>query len=404
MNLITAVSVLVIVAGLSDWLTERVPRVQRGIFYVVFLTIYILYTAKLYYGPDIRFYVPFYESLPSWQTVLYGGRQWQYEWGFVFFCSILKSIGFSFWGMTAVISTLYFVALLHLLEQVEKKRCFALMCIVVLDSTLITVALRQCLAVAFFIFMVLAWQKKRYVVSFACMLCVAACHKSGLIAILFPVLFVLVHNMRVTESWYELLIVVLMLMVLVPMAQLTSPIINRLPLPQELYQSAHHHLQLGRQIQMVAVLYMVVLLLGEHYTRYEHTYWQKVTVVAIAGMAVVVALYQYYYLLNRIRSYFVPFVVVQLLELVQRTDKATAYRVPYNALLRQTAALIVFVYIGFYTWRFERNTAQYSVPLYKASTVLDLRDAEMWQVRNRQMEIAKGYWANDFMKGEANLL
>ncbi len=407
MNLITFVSVILLIAGLSDWATERYPRLQRQIFYFVFAFVYICYTSKLYYGPDIKLYVYYYEHLPSVGAMLNGHvKLWfSFEWGFVFFCSLLSSIGINFWGLTAIISTLYFASLFLVLRKLEYKRCFAMMCILILDSTLVTVTLRQCLAVSMFLFMMVAWQDKKYFWSLVCMVLTAVFHKSGIIAVSFPVMFLLLHNFNLREGWYQLLIVLLIAMFALPIAHLISPLANALQGSGALIHSARHHLQLGRQIQTVFFIYMIVLILAEHYTRYGFPHkWSSWAVVAVVGMAVVVALYQYYYLLNRIRSYFLPIVVVYLMNLIQESDKKGSYPISYNHLFRQVTALVVFSYMSFYTYRFERNTSCYSVPLYKASTLLDLRDAEMWQVRNRQMEIADGYWKNDFMKKENNRL
>lgn len=403
MNLITLVSVILLIAGLSDWLTERVPRLQRDIYYVVFFVVFILFTSKLYYGPDIKNYVPFYAALENWRILLSGNVDMPYEWGFCMFCSVLKGWGVSFWGMTALISVIYFYAIWLLLSELESKRSFALMCIVILDATLITVALRQCLSVAFFILMIVAWKRKHYVPSIVCMLLACMMHKSGLLAVMFPIGFILVKNVNWSGyTYWQLLMVLLTFVLLIPVARLTAPILAHIPLPEEFASSAAHHLQLGRQIQTVFALYMVVLVCLAHYTHNKLTKMEEYGIVVIVGMCIVVALYQYFYLLNRIRSFFVPFVVVYVLRLIEskRGDK----EISHAELIKQLAGVFVYLYMIFLTVHFYVGAKHISVPLYASSTIFELREANESQIRNRQMKIADTYWRVDFMKKENNRL
>ena len=70
MNLITLILTIAIAFGLTDFLTERYPRLQRDIFYIAWCTIAFLFAIKYYYGPDIASYVPFYENVPSVSQII----------------------------------------------------------------------------------------------------------------------------------------------------------------------------------------------------------------------------------------------------------------------------------------------------------------------------------------------
>ena len=69
LNLITLILSIAILFGLTDFLTERYPRLQRDIYYIAFGVIAFLFIIKYYYGPDIWNYARFYawvgSSIPS---------------------------------------------------------------------------------------------------------------------------------------------------------------------------------------------------------------------------------------------------------------------------------------------------------------------------------------------------
>ena len=48
MNLITVIQVIAILFGLTDFLTERYPRLQRDIYYISLFTVTFLFTIKYY--------------------------------------------------------------------------------------------------------------------------------------------------------------------------------------------------------------------------------------------------------------------------------------------------------------------------------------------------------------------
>ena len=70
MSLATVISIILLLLGLSDGLTTRMPRLQRDIFYVAFFLTWFLCIIKYYYGSDTVNYVRFYEHVPHYTYVL----------------------------------------------------------------------------------------------------------------------------------------------------------------------------------------------------------------------------------------------------------------------------------------------------------------------------------------------
>ena len=92
--------------GLIDLLTDKWPAVQRQLFPILTLLLYALYICTYYYGPDIWTYVPYYEGVKSPQAVwAMGEDDIPFEFGYCMFCSVLHSVGLSYWWMTWVIKT-----------------------------------------------------------------------------------------------------------------------------------------------------------------------------------------------------------------------------------------------------------------------------------------------------------
>ena len=104
MNLITLILTIAILFGLTDFLTERYPRLQRDIYYIAFGVIAFLFIIRYYYGPDIWNYARFYALVGSPAEVLAHPEDipFHYESGFALFCSVLKQWGLSFYWMTVV--------------------------------------------------------------------------------------------------------------------------------------------------------------------------------------------------------------------------------------------------------------------------------------------------------------
>ena len=86
--------------------------------------------------------------------------------------------------MTAVISTLYFIAIYQLFKQLKEAKIFALMILVIMDIGVMYAALRQCLAISMFIFMILALQKNKTTNSIIYALLAILFHKSAIFAII----------------------------------------------------------------------------------------------------------------------------------------------------------------------------------------------------------------------------
>ncbi|MBR1481296.1 MAG: EpsG family protein [Paludibacteraceae bacterium] len=403
MNLITLILCIAMAFGFSDFLTERSPRLQRDIYYVAFGVVAFLFTIKYYYGPDILSYVPFYEKIPPIGQILAHPDKipYTFEPGFAIFCRILKDWGVSFYWMTAIVSLFYFGVIALLFKNIDRKRSFALAILVVLDYKCIFATYRQCLSVACFVLFVLCLRDRRYIGAVVCALLTAAFHKSGAFVVAVVLFYYMVRSRMVQPYLYQLLLVVLVLVFLLPIANVSTPFVSHLPLPASFRDSIIHHLGLGRQVQVVFLIYAATLVCITHFTQHSHTRAESIAATALVGLAMVVVLYQYYYLLVRLRSYFLPIVIVYLFRTIQ-TSEDSGQHIPYGQLIKQAASLLVFVYLAHSAYSFHAGTLQLKNNVYNDCTVFCLSGKKVTDVRTAQLRLAERYWKEDFMKNEQN--
>ena len=396
-NYTTSIFIVAILFGLLDLLTDRWSAVQRQLFPILSCVLYFLCIITYYYGPDIQTYVPHYETIESLGEVWHKGGDNKFEIGYSLLCSLLHGLGWSYWWMTWTVKTLYFIALWLLLRTLPKRKIFALSCIVMTDTNLIMHEARQCLAVSFFVFMILLLQHKKYIWAVVCAVVTVFMHKSGFFPIGLTLCGMFLYRTRQYAVIYTILTIILLVLVVLPVQRISTSIMDVLPLPKTYIASLSHHLSLGLQFQTVAVIYLALLLIFGIYLSYDSR--RKYTwyaVMALCGMGVIVILYPYYFLLVRLRSYFVPFIVCYLVVLLSDASRTRA--VPYGTMMKQALMMLVLVYYIHVAVGQERGAKLLQSPVYRGCTVFELTQASSRQIRNRQMQIAASYWKNDYMQ------
>lgn len=401
-NYAALIMLVAVGCGLLDLLTDRWPAVQRQLFPVVTLVLYTLCVIAYYYGPDIWTYVPYYEEIESPVYIWTHASDKKLELGYSLFCSVLNGLGLSYWWATWVVKTLFFSAIYMLLRRLPRRQILAMAVVVMTDTNLIMHEMRQCLAVAFFIFMVLLMQNRRYILALLCAVLTVSMHKSGFLPVGLVWLGIFVYQTRQYAAVYTLLIIALLVVMTLPVQHISASALEVLPMPESYIKSLSHHLVLGLQFQTIAVIYLALLLMLNlclSYDRRARYSWIAFTV--LSGMAVIVLLYPYYYLLARMRSYFAPFIVYYIIAAWSGQERLS---IPYENLIKQTVIVLVLGYFTYTAVSLERSSRLLHTPAFRACTLFELRHAGSRQVRDRQLKTAYSYWTQDYMKNEHNRL
>ena len=413
MTLLTHIFILLIGAAILDFALTRYVRLQESVYRIALIVTWFLFTIRYYYGADIYNYVPVYEHLHPWYWYLQHPDHYDFEHGFVQFCAVLKGLGLSYYWMTAVVTTFYFVVIGLLFSRIKRHKSLALMALVIFDYNLIFAAHRQCLAVSFFILMVLALDKRQYIWAAILAVICSEMHKSGIFMAGMTWMIYVLHHHKMERAFFLSLMGLLLLMLVLPMTALNTSFVAGLPLPESFIRALTEPLSLGRRIQVVWTIYAMVLVCIEYYVQNRRTLGQRGTeAVVIMGVVLMVLLYQYFYLLVRLRSYFLPVLLVYLFRLVQDAEDSGDLRVQGGVLLKELSCIFLIAYCGYATYRFEQSdrrmferayTPQHKT-IYSTSTVFDLLDRPVKDVQAERMLIAKYYWWYDYMKGENNTI
>ena len=404
MSLITIISIFIIVMATTDFMFPNMPRLKNDIYKVSFFIVYFLFTIKYYYGADIHTYVPQYENIPSISYILAHPFDMRFELGYSIFCSILKSLGCSYWCMTAIISTIYFTAIYTLFKHLKTNKIFALMILVVIDNNLIFAAFRQCLSVSFFIFMILALQKRKYIETIICASLTILFHKSGIFVVLPTLLYLLIPNYIIKQYIFQILLLLLCVLLFFPLIKLITPIVGLLPLPDQSLESIQHHLLLGRTVQVVFLVYLTTILCLTYFSKNQTNKINTIKYAVIIGLILIVCLYQYYYVLNRMRSYFLPFIIIYTINSAYEYFKDNNKLLPYSTLLKQLSILFIFIYVSYFTYTIEKTYSQTISQFYDRTTIFELRHHSKAEIRARQLKKAETYWLKDFFRNAENVI
>ena len=400
MNYITIIFVLLLLLGTSDLITEKYPKLQADIYNCAFFVTVFLFLIKYYFGPDIVHYVPHYYGMTSVSEVLLMNYSNNFEWGYNLFCSILNSMNVSFYWMTVLVDLIYFYVIYLLFNQIKNKRTFALMVLVLFEYNLIFFEYRQCLSVSFFLLMTICMQRENKVGMIICALLSIICHKAGIFVVGLTLFFFLIHGKKIRPLVYQILFWVLVLMMLLPITKISVFFLHLLPLPESYLISLEHHLSLGRQFQLIFFIYALTILCIEYYISCQKNNINTFAIVSIVAICIIISLYQYYYLLNRIRSYFLPILIVYIFNLIQNNST-----IRYGTLIRQSLCIVVIIFFLHQINLIENGMSKMkNKEINTPCTIFNLINHDKNQIQNRQLQIADRWWVEDYLEDENNVI
>lgn len=290
--------------------------------------------------------------------------------------------------MTAIISIFYFAVIFQLFKKIRGYKTLALLMLVCLDYNLILMELRQCLAVLFFYLFILLSEKKQYGWAILMAILSTTMHKSAIIVLaLFGVLYI-VGKVKVSKQEYILLIVLIIGLLFIPLQPLLLKVAEMLPLSPTQLASAKHHLLVRLPFQKILIVYLSSILCLAYYsipkednTRHHWIMW--------CGVALLIFLYPYWFLLNRLRSFFLPFLIVYIANTIQSSEKK-------DVLMKQVYATILVMYSVVLMIDIPQKNKQLRSPTDSISLVVERCKHSKEELQKRQMAQAKLYWDYDY--------
>lgn len=399
MNLLITIFVVLLICAFLEIMLSKMPRLQTNLFHIVFVLTYVLFTIKYYYGPDVFMYVPHYADVPILTQFWNSGYEPHFEIGYELFCSLLKTLGVSFWGMTAVVSTIYFIAIYLILQHINQYKTFALFVIVLLDYVLIFSTFRQCLAVSFFIFMVLTFWNKQYTYSLVWCIAAMLLHKSAII--ICPPIWLAMNfrHINIDSNIYHALLIFLCISLVIPLTNIFSAIVDFLPIGQSFASSIEHHLLGAKQVQSVFALYFLLLLLLTYQTEYN-VHYKRLQWLLVTAAILIAIFYQDFHLLNRLRSYFIPFMVLYVFNSDTESlglKHNSVHRLMQTRFLKQCLALTFFIYATYIIYAQYQFQNSFKSHIFDTCTIFDVRHASQQQLEEKQLAKCKLYWEEEYL-------
>ena len=374
-----------------ELLADGYPRMQKQIYYLAFAFAFVWSTMKFAYGPDIMSYIPYYRTIgtPShvWDTL----AEQRFEAGFVLFTSLCKSIGMSYWLFTALISTIYFGTIYALFRKLNYYPTIALTVLMSLDNNLFLIELRQCLAVSFFILGILSAQKDKNLLSIVLMVVSASMHHSAkFIIILTILLYLLGKTIKTEKRAYAFLFAAMILLIVIPVGGFLQKFMPNISVDNQTLSSSLEHISRRKfQIQKIIIIYLGLIGILAYYLKPNDKNNTKHWLIWCC-VALIVFIYDYWFLLNRIRSYFLPFLIVYTSSLL--SDRRLTNHLPKQ--IFATLLLVFFCFDAFVS--LPQHHKMLKFPTDKICLVTDLRYKSEEELTEEQMRNAINYWEQDY--------
>ncbi len=399
MNLIVSIICMLIVLAATDFLRPGHKRLHNQIYELAFFLTWFLFSIKYYYGGDIAFYVPYYEDLPTINELFNASHsKFSYEIGFNAFCIILKSLHISYWGVTAIVTAIYFYTIHKLFSYIPAFRTLALCLLVCLEFNLIFATHRQCLAVSFFILMYFSFYKKQPIRCFLYMILTCTMHKSGMFFGLTSYVLLQIKNLEIKRSSYYVLTILMLVIMMLPIQKLTLSFAKTFAFNPSILASLEYHLTFIQRFQPVLILYLI-LFWGLATIKNKSEFFNRMNLLIFLFMTVIAITYQFYPLTWRIRSYFVPFLITYLFTSVWQATEQDDNNVESSPFLKRNIKIItpilpclimlfcIYTMISCY-----RNQNLLKSRIYDTCTIFELYHTSKEEIIERQMGKARYYW------------
>ena len=394
MNYLTILLVVLLLLSLVELSFTKHKVLCDQLFHIAFAFTVFWVGIKYYIGPDIFSYVPFYETIQPFKDIISGHYKGSFEIGFAIFCSFFKSIGFSFWGMTVVITAIYFAAIYKVFKQLKAYRIFALFILMLLDANLVLYQFRECLAVSFYLLMVLFLFKKKYITSILMFIMSAAVHKSGLFMCIGTFIVYELRFIKIDKQAYSILFMLLIVFLIIPLKDFIVPIIDQFPLQESVIDSIKHHFLLERKIQTIFVVYAIALFCTVYYSRFskEEAKWHW---IIFTCLLIIVILFQYYFILNRLRSYFLPLALVYISNAIATSEHK-------SVLPKQILVVSIILFAANFYRRYNVELENSISKVNIGHTIFDLKHKSEEQIKQEQMKKAAKFWKYEYLNQTQN--
>lgn len=392
-NIICVTITILCVFSFIELLYPHAKNLSNQLYQIAILITAFLIGIKYYFGPDIMIYVPMYETIQTPTDLLSNPNPSRYEIGFRLYCAICKHwLNLNFWSMTVIITVLYFYAIHLVIKQLPALKTFALFSIIFLQTNLVFFEYRQCMAVSFFIFSILAFNKKQYILYTIFTIAAILVHKSAPIVCGISLIGLILFQFKQNNSLFAVSILFLFAFITIPLKSVLLTLSDLLPFSANVLKSIQDHLIVERRIQVIFIAYLII-----SYCVYFYFYRsQKLKtwhIITICGLIVIALFYQYWFFINRLRSYFIPFIALYTISLCYNSTNKYIFA-------KQTAIFAIYFLFAINLKNLYIGNGNLKSGIAETSTIFQLLNDTEENIKKRNIKKAIDFWLNEYQKQE----
>lgn len=296
-------------------------RSKNLIFQISFTLTFFVVSIKYYFSSDISTYVPHFENLSTLPNLTINEINKNYfEPGYTVFCSILKTLGFSFWMMTATITVLLMHSLYKLLEIKPRYRMIGLMIFVIVGWDLLLQQNRQALAASLLFYAITNLAEGRSSLTIILLSLISCTFHNSVIFIVVPFLIFSKMGsniMHIKRSAFLILFLVFICSLFIDLGWIAQKIANLFNLSATQKYSLSYHFGLSKLTQSIILLYFFIYFILST-LRDDRSDKASLTFrfISYIGLAYIALFYKYHLFTNRFSNYFIIIAVIYSLDLL----------------------------------------------------------------------------------------
>ncbi len=368
-------------------------RLQNQLYQIVFYTVFFIVGIKYYYGPDIHLYVPLYENIESpwyiWQNGSHIGKG--IEIGYLYYCSIFKWIGCSFWLFTFSITCIYFYSIYQCFKHIENYRITALFALTVFESNILFFEFRQAIAVSFFILGILAFLEKKYIKYLFYIVISVFFHKSAIFVAILSFIVLFVPTIKYSRNYYLTLCLIIISGIFISFGDILTFLTTILPIPDTTINSISHHLDVENSFQIIFILYCITFVCLYQYSINTDNDKKRFYVLILSFFLIIAIFYKYWFFLNRVRSFFSPLIIVFIINELSRTKRRVKF-------IKQTLVIALFCFAFIYARGLYLVETKSKSKVLAATTLFSRINRTEAEIKKTNIDKAVLYFKKEYLK------
>lgn len=378
-------------------------RSEEVLYKVCFIVALFITASRYYFGVDMTAYSAFYESVSTISNLTWAEiKSIYFDSGFVIFGSLMKSLGFSFWGMTAVIEVILFYSIYKFIAIFPRYKGLIFCAFVIFNTDLYLQQLRQSLAVAVYLWFLISVIKDKGL--FKCIilaLLASAFHFSCIIpsTMILLLSYTFKKPLNLPTLAFAVLPFVLVFFLIVNFEDILIGIAPLFSNPALFISRVEAHFGSYGIAKSLTVLMVFPLLISTVLPRAKEDDRVELLLrnVSFCGFLFFAVFFKYDLFIPRIMTYFVPYCYSYVIYKTASMSSPISM-IKYKKLFFQICACCLLVY-GASKCQFSIFKMTEKIPSSKGPSILSVvvsDSDEKKEIKKKQFDDASYFWSKEY--------